>query len=179
MTYSYIIFIQFTTPLCVKKDTRLYTYTSYYISISFIIHGNTLVKITTVQCFQLFISFTYVRYLSPYYRILYVFNYFRFAFSLLLSLFWTYIPHCILDYYLSHIVVYNHNHIFRYKSTNLVMHRSPNHIVRCQSTTLVIHWSPNDISTSLRVMQTSYNLIRCITLGNSANAPFTACPKPG
>jgi len=69
----YIIYFQFTKHLCVTYDAQLYTYTPYHTIISFTTHGGTQVIVTSIQFFQLFFLFTYVRYLFTYFRILYVF----------------------------------------------------------------------------------------------------------
>ena len=108
---------------------------------------------------------------------------------MLLSLFCVYKSHYILDYYLPYAVVYNHTHMFRYRSTNMVIHRSPNHIIKYQSTNLVIHrlpyhiirnqptnlvihQSPNHITMSLWVIHMSYNLITRIALNDNSSYNF-------
>ena len=91
-----------------------------------------------------------VLYLSINSWILYVFQLSQVAFSLLLSLFCICTPHRILDYYLLHLVVHNHNHMSRYNFTNLVIHQSSNHIIRYQSMVLMIYRSPNHITTYQR-----------------------------
>ena len=72
--------------------------------------------------------------LTPIYsRILYVFQLLQVAFSLLLSLFYIYTLHRILDYYLPRMVVHNYTHMFRYEFTNQVIQQLPNHIIKYQS----------------------------------------------
>jgi len=118
---SHIIYIQFTTHSCVTYDARLYTYASYHRSISFITRDGTHVTVTIVQSFQVFISFTFVRYLSTYYQIIYVFQLLQVVFNLLVILFCKHTSYRILDYYSPHVVVHNHAHMFGYKSTHLVI----------------------------------------------------------